>query len=61
VTIELSTPRLLLRGWREADKAAYAALNADPEVMHYFPSSLTAEQSDAMVDRMSGRRAPRHR
>jgi RimJ/RimL family protein N-acetyltransferase len=55
MTIELSTPRLLLRGWREADKAAYAALNADPEVMHYFPSSLTAEQSDAMVDRMSAR------
>jgi RimJ/RimL family protein N-acetyltransferase len=53
VTTELRTGRLRLRGWRAADKAPYAALNADTEVMHYFPSALTDEQSDAMVDRMS--------
>jgi RimJ/RimL family protein N-acetyltransferase len=27
-------------------------LNADPEVMEHFPSTLTTEQSDAMVDRI---------
>jgi RimJ/RimL family protein N-acetyltransferase len=52
---ELRTERLLLRGWHEDDKAPYAALNADADVMHYFPSTLTSEQSDAMVDRMSER------
>lgn len=50
---ELSTDRLLLRGWRDTDKPAYARLNADPEVMRHFPSTLTAEQSDEMVDRMA--------
>ena len=52
---ELHTPRLVLRGWTEADKVPYAALNADADVMHYFPSSLTTEQSDEMVDRMAAR------
>ena len=31
--MELSTPRLLLRQWRDDDLAPFAALNADPEVM----------------------------
>jgi RimJ/RimL family protein N-acetyltransferase len=53
MVVELRTERLLLRGWREADKVPYAALNADEDVMRYFPSTLTGEQSDAMVDRMS--------
>jgi RimJ/RimL family protein N-acetyltransferase len=43
---ELATQRLLLRQWREADFAPFAALNADPEVMRYFPAPLTAAQSD---------------
>ena len=50
---ELHTQRLLLRAWREEDKLPYAELNRDPDVMHYFPSTLTGEQSDAMVDRMA--------
>jgi RimJ/RimL family protein N-acetyltransferase len=43
---ELSTGRLKLRQWRDADLAPFAALNADPEVMRYFPSTLAQEQSD---------------
>ena len=48
----LTTSRLLLRPWRASDRAAFAAINADPVVMEYFPSVLTAEQSEAMVDRI---------
>ncbi|MCU1500974.1 MAG: family acetyltransferase, partial [Ilumatobacteraceae bacterium] len=49
----LRTARLLVRPWTEADKPGYAALNADPVVMAHFPSTLTAEQSGEMVERMS--------
>lgn len=52
VTPELRTERLLLRAWREADRAPYAALNGDAGVMRHFPSTLTSTQSDEMVDRM---------
>jgi RimJ/RimL family protein N-acetyltransferase len=53
MTPHVHTDRLLLREWRQADKVPYAALNADPEVMRHFPSTLTAEQSNDMVDRMA--------
>ena len=43
---QLETPRLLLRQWRQADLADFAALSADPEVMRYFPAPLTRPQSD---------------
>lgn len=49
---ELRTPRLLLRAWRESDLEPFAAMNADPEVMRWFPSALTREESDAMVERI---------
>lgn len=48
---ELRTQRLLLRGWRAEDREPFARLNADPEVMRHFPSTLTREESDAFVDR----------
>jgi RimJ/RimL family protein N-acetyltransferase len=47
------TPRLLMRGWQEADREPFAALNADPEVMEYFPATLTREESDAFADRIA--------
>lgn len=48
----LETERLWLRRWRPEDRAPFAALNADPEVMAHFPSVLTRGESDAMVDRI---------
>jgi RimJ/RimL family protein N-acetyltransferase len=48
---ELRTDRLRLHRWTDADRVAFAALNADPVVMEHFPSTLTLEQSNAFVDR----------
>ncbi len=47
---ELITDRLLLRAWAAADVEPFAAMNADPEVMQHFPSTLSREESDALVD-----------
>ena len=46
---ELRTSRLLLRTWREADLEPFAALNADPRVMEYFPATLDRGESDRFV------------
>jgi len=48
----LRTPRLLLRPWRDADLPAYAALNADPQVVEFLPGALSREESDASVGRI---------
>ena len=45
------TSRLVLRPWRPEDRAPFAALNADPEVMRHFPAVLTRAESDAAADR----------
>ncbi len=50
--MSLHTDRLLLRRWRPEDRAPFAALNADPEVMEHFPARLTRDESDAFVDRI---------
>jgi RimJ/RimL family protein N-acetyltransferase len=50
--VTLFTDRLRLRPWRESDREPFAALNADPVVMEFFPSTLTQDQSNAMVDRI---------
>ena len=52
---ELLTPRLRLRRWREEDRGPFAALNADPEVMRYFPALLDRRHSDALVDQVEER------
>jgi RimJ/RimL family protein N-acetyltransferase len=48
----LRTERLLLRPWREADLAPFAALNADPRVREHFPSCLGQAESDASAVRI---------
>ena len=49
----LHTRRLTLRQWRDADREPFAAMNADPAVMRYFPAALDRSQSDALVDRFA--------
>lgn len=46
------TERLTLRRWRDEDRAPFAALNADPEVMRNLPAPLSRTESDAFVDRI---------
>ena len=50
---ELRTDRLRLRRWLLQDRIAFAALNADPRVMEYFPAVLSQEESDAAADRVA--------
>ena len=47
---ELVTARLRLRGWRDDDREPFAALNADPEVMAHFPTTLTRSTCDRLID-----------
>jgi RimJ/RimL family protein N-acetyltransferase len=49
---ELETARLILRRWRPEDREPFAALNADPEVMEYFPAPLGRAESDVLVARI---------
>jgi RimJ/RimL family protein N-acetyltransferase len=51
---EITTGRLLLRHWYEEDLAPFAALNGDPEVMRYFPSTLTPDESDEFARYIQG-------
>lgn len=45
------TPRLRLRPWRETDRAGFAALHADPEVMADLGGPIDHAASDAKFDR----------
>jgi RimJ/RimL family protein N-acetyltransferase len=51
----LRTDRLLMRRWRESDREPFAALNADPETMRFFPETLDRAASDAFVDSIETR------
>jgi RimJ/RimL family protein N-acetyltransferase len=49
-TFQLATARLILRPWQDRDRAPFAAINADPDVMTYFAAPMTvAETDEAMV------------
>ena len=48
----LRTERITLRRWSDSDRAPFAAMNADPEVMEHFPVMLTRDESDTMIDRI---------
>jgi RimJ/RimL family protein N-acetyltransferase len=52
VPVELTTTRLRLRRWRDSDLEPFAAMNADPKVMEFYPDLYTRPESDAMVARI---------
>ncbi|ACA18873.1 GCN5-related N-acetyltransferase [Methylobacterium sp. 4-46] len=43
----LAAEGFCLRRWRRADDAPFAALNADPEVMRFFPAPKSRRESEA--------------
>jgi RimJ/RimL family protein N-acetyltransferase len=49
---EIRTARLVLRRWRPSDRAPFAELNSDPEVIEHLPGPMTRAESDAFLDRI---------
>ncbi|MGP4969669.1 GNAT family N-acetyltransferase [Psychrobacter aquimaris] len=45
----IETERLYLRQWQASDFAVFAEINADPEVMKYFPKLLSTAVSNAIA------------
>lgn len=52
----IETERLLLRDWRDADRPPFREMSRDPRVMATLGPVMTAEQSDALIDRVIARR-----
>jgi RimJ/RimL family protein N-acetyltransferase len=50
--VHVETERLLLRDWQDADSEPFAAINADPRVMEFFPAPLDRTGSDALMTRI---------
>ena len=48
----LETERLILRPWRDADHAPFAAICADPRVMATLGPVMNRTESDALLDRV---------
>lgn len=49
-TFEIRTDRLRLRSWRDEDFETYAALNADPRVMEFYPGLVSRDESRVRFD-----------
>lgn len=52
LSMEVETPRLVLRQWLADDRKPFAAMNADPRVTEFL-LPLTAPESDALADRLA--------
>jgi RimJ/RimL family protein N-acetyltransferase len=50
--MNLPGPRVGLRQWNDADIEPFAAMNADAEVMEFFPQPQTREQSLASLGKL---------
>ena len=50
--VHITTDRLILRDWTDTDAEPFAALNADPRLMEFFPAALSRAESDAFLARI---------
>lgn len=48
----LETDRILLRPWQQSDFEPFAIMNADKDVMRYYPATLNKEESDDFAERI---------
>lgn len=51
--IYIETERLILRSWEIEDRAYFAEMNRNDNVMRFFPAPLSIEESNAFVDRIN--------
>lgn len=51
MTTQLETDRLILREWKDEDRAPFARMNGDPMIMEYMPRPLDEKASNRLVDR----------
>jgi len=47
--IELETKNLRLRQWKPSDYLPFSKLNADKDVMQYFPNTISEEESNELA------------
>ena len=45
--------RLGFRQWKQEDLLPFSAMNRDPEVMRYFPNTLSEEETQGMIERIT--------
>ena len=53
-TTFLETPRLVLRNWLPTDRDLFREINADPDVMVFFPFRRSHAESDAFLEKLNG-------
>ncbi len=56
-TVFMETERLVLRAWEASDTEPFAEMCADPDVMRYFPETLSYEKSASLVARCMDKHA----
>lgn len=47
--VYIETPHLLLRDWEEEDILPFVRMNSDKEVMEFFLTTLTEEETMAFI------------
>lgn len=49
------TERLILRNWQDEDLEPFAAINQDPQVMEYFPNTLSLSETKEFIQLIKDR------
>lgn len=49
----IETPRIILRAWQDNDLEAFVSMNADRDVMRFFPAPYSSERSKGLFTAMA--------